>query len=138
MTDAVREGRMSDELKIFPCPACEGEAVYKETDGRLFVECATCGMRGPSLSQRWKNVQDADAMTSVIAQWNLLPRLCDIEQAERERDWLAGILAEHCNKQDPSVYEADGSYCHMCKGKCQHPFTECENVTPEMWLEKAR
>ena len=129
---------MPEELKILPCPACEGEAVYKEADGRLYVECSACWMRGPSLSHRWKNVQDADAMIRVIAQWNLLPRLSDIEQAEHERDWLAGILAEHCNKQDPSVYEADGSYCHMCKTKCQHPFTECENVTPAMWLEKAR
>lgn len=85
---------MSDELKILPCPACEGEAVYKESEGRMFVECQSCGMRGPSLSLNWKNVQETDAMTSVIAQWNLLPRLSDIEQAERERDWLAGIHAE--------------------------------------------
>ena len=129
---------MSEELKILPCPVCEGEAVYKESEGRLFVECSACWMRGPSLSQNWKNVPNAEAMERVIIQWNLLPRHSDIERAERERDWLAGILAEHCNKQDPSVYEADGSYCYMCKAKCQHQFTECENVTPEIWLAKAR
>ena len=128
---------MSEELKILPCPACEGEAVYKESEGRLFVECPSCGMRSPSLSLNWKNVPDAEAMERVIIQWNLLPRHSDIERAERERDWLAGILAEHCNKQDPSVYEADGSYCHMCKAKCQFPFSECENVTTKMWLERA-
>lgn len=68
----------------------------------------------------------------------VLSLIAELRQVKAERDWLAGILAEHCNKQDPSVYEADGSYCHMCKAKCQHPFTECENVTPAMWLEKAR
>lgn len=128
----------SKEITMLPCPACNGEADYKEGDGRMFVECPSCGMRGPSLSLNWKNMPDVAAKESVIAQWNLLPRFSDIEQAEHERNWLAGILAEHCNNQHPGVYDADGSYCTMCKAKCQHPFTECEDVTPEMWLDKAK
>ena len=67
----------------------------------------------------------------------VLKLIATLKKTKAERDWLAGILAEHCNKQDPSVYEADGSYCHMCKAKCQFPFSECENVTAKMWLEKA-
>ena len=62
------------------CPACNGKASFQETDGRMFVECQSCNMRGPSLSQRCKNLPYVDAKGSCIAAWNALPRRADIER----------------------------------------------------------
>lgn len=62
----------------------------------------------------------------------------DLIKAQEERDYLASVLADHCRAQDSGVYEAEGSFCRAFKTKCPFPFKDCADITPEMWLEKAR
>ena len=61
----------------------------------------------------------------------------ELEQVRKERDYLAEILTEHCRAQEPGTYEADGEYCRAFKAKCPFPYRECQDITPEMWVEKA-
>lgn len=61
-----------------------------------------------------------------------------IRQARRERDWLAGKLADHCSEQDSSVYSAASEYCTMCKSRCIFPYTECSDINRKLWLDAAK
>ena len=62
----------------------------------------------------------------------------EVTQARKERDYLAGILADHCRAQEPGTYEADGEYCRAFKAKCPFLYRECQDITPEIWVEKAK
>ena len=77
---------MAIELK--PCPACGGPPEYAgDAEGTEFwIACGylrSCRMGGPSRK----------TMAEAVEAWNDIPRRADIEQLERERDWLAVNLA---------------------------------------------
>lgn len=63
---------MSEEIKIKPCPFCDGKRmrVYKYTESREFgVYCCSCGAKGPKLSF----MTDGDPDLELVAEktwWN--------------------------------------------------------------------
>jgi len=61
-------------VELKPCPVCEGKAAFCELEGRMFVECLSCNMRGPTLSLNARNLPGMDATGAVVAAWNALPR----------------------------------------------------------------
>lgn len=69
---------MFEKLKLLPCPACGSAAEFSAVEGRIFVACPECGMRGPSLSVTCRNFKEIDgridADAACIAAWNALPR----------------------------------------------------------------
>jgi len=68
----------------------------------------------------------------------VLDLIAELRQARRERDWLAGKLADHCSEQDSSVYSAASEYCTMCKSRCIFPYTECSDINRKLWLNAAK
>lgn len=80
----------TEELKLLPCPACGGAAEFMVVEGRIFVSCPECGMRGPSLSVTCRNFKKiesrVDADAACIDAWNALPRHPSQSQAQR-RDY---------------------------------------------------
>lgn len=86
---------MSEELKL--CPYCGHPATLWAADmsGGVYVFCDGCGMRGPLTEEMTEQ--------EAVAAWNALPRRSDIEQVERERDWLLSFFEKVC---PPPPYQA--------------------------------
>lgn len=74
-------------MDVKPCPACGGTEFYIKRNVQawhFYVLCSHCSMRGPE--------KGGDDETCAIAAWNALPRREDIEQLNREADFLAEHL----------------------------------------------
>lgn len=67
----------------------------------------------------------------------VLELIAELRQTRKERDWLAITLAEHCNEQDSSVYDAASQHCTMRNCRCLFPYKECSIINDLLWLQAA-
>lgn len=136
MTDAELSEleRLAKEATPGPWPQGKEDKEFVLYNGTFICGCNSAIMRNGDVIDGKTNARYIAAANPAA----ILELIAELRQTRKERDWLAITLAEHCNEQASSVYDAASQHCTMCNCRCLFPYKECSIINDLLWLQAAK